>query len=208
MALLRAPPLLAAAATEKLPLPVPEAPLVIVSQLGSPLVAFHEHQLFVVTCTVAVSPAIARVRLPGATLKLQPAAACVTVNAWPPTVTVALRAPPPFAAALTCAVPLPVPDAPSVTVNQVVSLLVVVHVQALPVATAKAAVPPPAAIDWPLGVTEYTQVDWPFNVTESTAAVVVASTLWLVTAIPTNTFAAIGIVVVLPTFVHVTPSTD
>jgi hypothetical protein len=45
-----------AAASVTVPLPVPDAPLVIVSQLGSLLTAVHEHQLPVVTVTPVVPP--------------------------------------------------------------------------------------------------------------------------------------------------------
>jgi hypothetical protein len=55
----RAPLLLVAAESVTVPLPVPDAPLVTVSQLGSPLVAVHEHQLPVVTLIDPVSPAVA-----------------------------------------------------------------------------------------------------------------------------------------------------
>jgi hypothetical protein len=54
----------AATVTLALPLPVPFAPAVIVSQL-SPLVAVHPHPLPAVTATTVVSPAAGEVRVDG-----------------------------------------------------------------------------------------------------------------------------------------------
>ena len=73
---------------------------------------------------------------------------CDAVNVCPAINAVALRAPAAFAEALSVTVPLPVPDAPFVTVSHVGSLLAAVHAHQLPVATATVAVLPRAVNDW------------------------------------------------------------
>ena len=94
------------------------------------------------------SPSIARTIsaafwLPGARVIVQGGggAAWETVNVWPPIVSVPLRALPVFAAAVKATVPLPVPDAPLVTVSHG-ALAVAVHVQ-LPADAVTAIVPAP-----------------------------------------------------------------
>jgi hypothetical protein len=72
-------------------------------------------------------------------------ALCDTENVWPPMFTLAVRFVPLLTDANTTAVPLPVPDAPLVTVSHVGSLLVAVHEHQLPVVTATDVEPPPAA---------------------------------------------------------------
>jgi len=114
----RAGPEFAAALSDTVPLPVPDAPLVTASQLGSLLTADHEHQLPVVTLTLAAPPLEVIDWLPGAIEKLQLAAFCIAANERPATDTVAVRDPALFGAALSMTVPLPVPDAPLVTVSQ------------------------------------------------------------------------------------------
>jgi hypothetical protein len=79
----------------------------------------------------------------------------VAVNVWPAIVAVALRDPAPFADAVNVTVPLPVPDAPLATVNQVVSLLAALHEHQLPVVTVIVAVSPDAASAMPVGEIEY-----------------------------------------------------
>ena len=59
------------------------------------------------------------------------AAACVTVNVWPATVMVPVRALPGFAATLNATDPFPVPLAPEVTVTHA-TLLLAVQAQPLP----------------------------------------------------------------------------
>src|SRR5262249_49383929 len=68
------------------------------------------------------------------------------VNAWPPTLTVAERAPPVFAAALTATAPFPLPDPPLVIVSQP-ALLVPVHGHQLPTPTSNVPVSPAYDID-------------------------------------------------------------
>lgn len=75
----RAPAGFAAAAIVTVPLPVPDAPPVTASQLGALLVADHEHQLPVVTATLAVSPDALSDELAGEIVKAHAAAACEAV---------------------------------------------------------------------------------------------------------------------------------
>ena len=72
------------------PLPLPLAPLVIVSQLES-LVAVQAQPDVVVTAALAVPPAAAIVCVVGDTEKLQGAPLWVTVTVWPATVKVPVR---------------------------------------------------------------------------------------------------------------------
>jgi len=75
------------------------------------------------------------------------AAACVTVNVWPPAVIVPVRdVVAEFAATVNVTVPLPDPLAPPVIVIQV-ALLAAVHAQPLPLVTVNELVLPPATTD-------------------------------------------------------------
>lgn len=65
------------------------------------------------------------------------------MKVWPPIVSVPERAPPEFACALYCTVPLPLPFPPAVTLSHG-ALLVAVHEQPLPLVTEKLPLPPPA----------------------------------------------------------------
>ena len=56
-----------------------------------------------------------------------------------------------LAGALKLTVPLPLPDAPAVTVNQLVLLLTPVHAQPACAVTLVEPVPPPATTDWVVG---------------------------------------------------------
>ena len=72
------------------PLPLPLAALVIVSQLAS-LVAVHAQPAVVVTATLAVPPPLTIACVVGAAVKLHAAPLCVTVTVCPATVSVPLR---------------------------------------------------------------------------------------------------------------------
>ena len=73
----------------------------------------------------------------------------MTVNVWPPIVSEPLRcAVVGFAAALKLTVPLPLPDAPAVTVNQLVLLLTAVHAQPAGAVTLVDPVEALATTDW------------------------------------------------------------
>ena len=140
----RGDPEFAAALTVTTPLPVPDAPFVTVSQFAL-LVAVHAHVVPVVTAIDPESPAAAMDCDAGEMANVQGAAACVAVKTWPAIVTVADRVPPPFAAAVTTMVLLPVPDPALLTVSQLGSLLVADHTQPLPVVSAIDPLPPPTA---------------------------------------------------------------
>ena len=93
-----------------MPLPEPLAGMGIVIQ-GTLLVAVHVQSAAVVMLTGCAAPAAGAVIVSGATTALQPLS-CDTVNVWPATVIVPLRAAPEFAATANCTVPGPLPLAP------------------------------------------------------------------------------------------------
>ena len=72
--------MLADAVRFTVPLPVPVAPLVTVSQLVLLLAAVHEHPSGAVTLVDVVPAPAAMLRLVGVSANVHPAAACVTVN--------------------------------------------------------------------------------------------------------------------------------
>jgi hypothetical protein len=74
------------------------------------------------------------------------AAACVTVNVWPPTLMPADRDPPVLAATEYAMEPFPVPLDPDVMVSQP-ALLLAVHAQPLPADTVMLPEPPDAETD-------------------------------------------------------------
>jgi hypothetical protein len=147
---------LAVALRFTVPLPVPVAPLVTVSQLVLLLTAVHEHPAGAVTLVEVVVAPARMVRLVGVSVKPHPAAACVTVNVCPPIVSVPLRELAlVFAAALNATVPVPVPLAPLVTVSQDALLLTPVQSHPVAVVTVVDPVPPAAVTDWLVGDREY-----------------------------------------------------
>src|SRR5919198_3075895 len=148
----RAPAGLGAMLMEIVPFPVPDSPLVIVSD-GSLLTAVHEHQLPVVTLTIAVPPPDGIAWVAGEMEKLHPAAACVTVKVWSAIVTVPVRSPAAFAAIETAIVPLPHPDAPAVIVIHG-AFDVVVQLHVLPLAIATLTTAPFADTSWLAGEIE------------------------------------------------------
>ena len=87
---------------------------------------------------------------------VHPAAACVTVNVWPATVSVPLRGDVfGLADALKPTLPVPLPVAPLVTVSHPVSLLTPLQPQPAGAVTLVEPVALPAAIDWLGGEMEY-----------------------------------------------------
>jgi len=141
----RSGPALAATLKLTLPLPVPLAGALTVSQ-PSLVVAVHAQPAGAVTAIGGVDapPAAGTVRLVGLIVTAQPPD-CVTVNVWPPIVSVPVRSGPAFAPALNSTLPLPVPLAPAVIVSHG-SFLVAVHVQPAGAVTAIGGVDgPPAA---------------------------------------------------------------
>jgi hypothetical protein len=114
----------AATANVTVPLPVPEAPPVIVSHPAFAL-AVHAHVFAEgVTANEPEAPVSGAFNAVGEIVSVQGggggggAPACETVKVCPPIVRVPLRAAPVFAAAVKATLPLPVLDAPAVTVNQ------------------------------------------------------------------------------------------
>ena len=140
----RAGPLFAVALQLTMPLPVPLAPAVTLSQEGSLLAAVQGQPAPAVTVTEPVAAAEDELLLVGLRATEQPLA-WLTVKVWPAAVIVPLRAGPLFAVALQLTEPLPVPDAPDVTVSQDVLLLTAV--QAQPALVVRLTEPlPPAAV--------------------------------------------------------------
>jgi hypothetical protein len=142
--------------TVPLPVPVPFAGLTTVIQLGW-FATVQPHTPVVVTVTEAVPPLEAIDALVDEIAYLHAgAAACVTVTVCPATVTVALRlVVAVFGPAVTVTLPFPVPLV-GLRVNHVAARpappdAVQLHPDA--VLTVSAALPPPAAIDAPVGVT-------------------------------------------------------
>ena len=128
------------------PVPVPLAPAVTLSQLAL-LVADQLHPAVVVTVVVPLAPAAATDGLRGATLKPHAAPACVTVNVEPAIVIVPVRGVvAALAGTLKPTVPAPLPVAPEVTVIQE-ALLTDVQPHPDAAVTVTEPVPAPAAID-------------------------------------------------------------
>ena len=116
----RAAPVLAADVKLTVPLPVPDAPAVTVSQ-GTFAIAVHvQVPADAVTPTDPEPPVSATFWLVGAIVMVHGGGGggvCDTVKVWPPIVSVPLRAVPVLAATVNATVPLPVPDEPPVIVN-------------------------------------------------------------------------------------------
>ncbi len=124
------------------PLPLPLAPPLIVSQAAL-LAAVHMHPVAAVTPVVDEPAAEVSVGDVGDTPNVQLMPLCVTVTVWPATVSVPTRwAVDVFAGALKVTVPLPLPLAPPLIVSQAALL---VAAQAQPVAAVTAVVDEPAA---------------------------------------------------------------
>jgi hypothetical protein len=139
---------LMAAANATVPLPLPLAPLVTVSQDVLLLTAVHAHPDAAITLVEPVPPSARTDWLTGETEYVHGAPACVTLNVCPPIVSVPVRCVV-FAltAALKATVPAPVPLAPLMTVSHGVLLLTPVHAQPVGALTAVDPVPPPATTD-------------------------------------------------------------
>jgi hypothetical protein len=116
---------LAATVIATVPLPLPLAPLVIVSHEAL-LVAVHAQPVRLVTATLAAWPAASALVDPGLIAYVQAAAAWVTVNVCPAMLSVPVREDVAvFALAEKFTVPLPLPDAPAVIVSQDAPLVAV-----------------------------------------------------------------------------------
>jgi hypothetical protein len=107
--------------------------------------AVHVQPAGAVIVTVPLPPPATIFCVAGESAKLQGTPACVTVTAWPPTVTVALRDTlDVLAVALSVIVPLPEPLAPLV-IDSHDALSDAVHAQPEPAVSERVAVPPPTA---------------------------------------------------------------
>jgi hypothetical protein len=107
-------PVFGAAVKLTVPLPLPDAPLLIESQ-GALLIAVHAQPPGAVTPTEPVPPDVGTVWLVDDSENEQPLP-CVTANVLSATLTLPVRDVPVFGATVSCTVPLPVPDAPEAIV--------------------------------------------------------------------------------------------
>src|SRR4051812_9985570 len=156
-------------------------------------------------------PALALTDAPGGVnVYVHAIAACDTVTAWPPMLSVPVRAGPVFAATDTDTVPLPAPLAPLVTVSQL-SIAVADQVHVVNAVTVNVVVAASDETDRFEGDTLALHgggaTATPLTATRSNAVTETASVVWLDTPSPINTLAAIAIVSV-PTSFQVVPSAD
>jgi hypothetical protein len=136
----------AAMLNDAVPLPEPLAPAVTVIHVAL-LTVVHAQPVAAVTVAEPVPPPAPIDCEVGEIVGAQDAAASLTVKVFPPIVSVPLRAVVDgFAVALNATDPVPLPDAPDVTVNHV-SLLVAVQAQPAAAVTATVPVPPVAVTD-------------------------------------------------------------
>lgn len=157
-------PVFAATAYATVPLPLPVAPEVIVTQaLG--VVALHAQPPGAVTVIVPLPPVAATACEVGVIVVSHDMAVCVTVNVFPAIVSVPVRDDVEvLAAALNETDPLPESDAPAVTVSQS-SLLTAVHAQPDGAVTATVPVPPFAVTLCDLG--EIVSVQPPLDISST-----------------------------------------
>jgi hypothetical protein len=133
------PPAFPAALKATVPLPLPFAGEVMVSQLAL-LVELHPQPLAAVTLTLPVPPAAGTFSLVDDSAYVQPVP-WLTVNVWPAAVMAPLRAGPLFAATVNRTVPSPVTFAGEVIVIQDTALAAL-HAQPAAVCTVKEPCPP------------------------------------------------------------------
>ena len=151
--------LLAAALNATVPLPLPLAPLVTVSQDVLLLTPVHAHPAGDVTPVEPVPPPAATEPLVGEIAYVQVMPGCVTLKLCPAIVRVPVRELVLLlAAALNATVPLPLPLAPPVTVSHDVLLLTPVHAHPASDVTPVEPVPPPAGTEPLVGTIEYVHV--------------------------------------------------
>src|SRR4051812_5752488 len=140
-----ADPVFALAENPTVPLPEPLAPDVTVSHGVLLLTAVHGHELAVVTATLPVPPPAATDWLVDP-IVIEQAADCVTVKVFPAIVSDPIRAVVSVLAATEYAtVPLPVPDAPLVSVSHA-SLLKAVQAHVAVTGTVPVAAPGPTVL--------------------------------------------------------------
>jgi hypothetical protein len=127
------------------PLPVPDDPAVTVNQSAFELAVQLHPAPVAVTVTVPLPPRSPTFWLVGAMVKEHGASpSCVTVNVCPATLTVPLRPVPRFGSTTNPTDPLPVPDAPEVTMIHK-ALEAAVHEHVPPVVTVTDPMPPATA---------------------------------------------------------------
>jgi hypothetical protein len=147
-------PLLGAAVIVTVASPVPKAPAATVRK---PLLLAEVQPQFicVVTSNVSEPPLAGAVTLAGVTeyAHCPPAPPCVRVTVWPAMLAVPDRGAPPFAAAVRVTTPLPLANAPFVTVRNALLLAAVQSQPGPSVATPNDAVPPAALTLADAGVT-------------------------------------------------------
>jgi hypothetical protein len=145
----RSEPVFGATVNPTVPLPVPDAAVVIVSH-ASFAVAVQLHDDAEAVTATDPEPPVSSTRCPvGEIEKVHGGGGADwdTVNVWPPMVSVPVRAAPVFAAMVNVTVPFPVPDAPPVTVSQAaLAVAVQVHVLADAVTATEPAPPVSAAV--------------------------------------------------------------
>jgi hypothetical protein len=137
---------LAATVKATLPLPDPLAPEVMVIQL-SLLAAVQAQPVPAVTATAVPAPPLLPIDWLVGLIDAAHPPPCVTVNVCPAIVMVPVRAAPVFALAAKVTVPLPLPDAPVLTVSHGALLTAVQAQPAATVTSIEAPAPPALAMD-------------------------------------------------------------
>jgi len=143
----RAAPGLAATLNATVPFPLPDAPLVIVSQSGLAVVAVQLQPVAATTLTLPAPPVEPTGWLLDEIVGLQPFP-CEIVNVCPAIVNVPVRAAPLLAATLNPTDPFPLPDVPLVIVSQSELFVDAVQLQPFAAEIVTVPVPPLAPIDW------------------------------------------------------------
>jgi hypothetical protein len=143
----------------KLVEPFPSSLVGLVSVIHDALLAaVHAQPFGAVTVVDPLDAVELTVWLDGLIANVHGIAACVTVNVCPPIVSVPWRCDAfGFAATANDVEPLPLPLAPDVMVNHVVSLLAAVHAQPFGVVMLVEPLPPAATTDWLTGFSEKVQ---------------------------------------------------
>ena len=140
------------------PLPVPLLPAPTFNHDDALLDAVHVHPVGAAIDVDTVPPLAPTEMLTGVSAYVQGAAVWLTVNVWPPIVSVPCRVcVTAFAAAENATDPLPLPLALPLMLNQLGASLTAVHVQPAGAVMAVDPVPPPNATDALTGDSEYVQ---------------------------------------------------
>jgi hypothetical protein len=143
----RAAPAFGATLNATDPFPLPDAPLVIVSQSGFAVVTVQVQPFAATTFTLPAPPLEPTAWLLDEIVGLQPFP-CETVNVCPAIVNVPVRGAPALAATLYPTDPFPLPDVPLVIVSQSELFVDAVQVQPFAAEIVTVPVPPLAPIAW------------------------------------------------------------